>query len=48
MTYKGRLVKLWMNKMNPFSTYKELREKDWERFIAKCESENFTMNNQYM
>jgi hypothetical protein len=27
-TYKSRLVKLWRNKMNPFSTYKLLREAD--------------------
>jgi hypothetical protein len=28
--------------------YKELREEDWARFVAKCESENFTINSQYM
>jgi hypothetical protein len=27
-TYKSRLVKLWRNKENPFSTYKDLREED--------------------
>jgi hypothetical protein len=25
-----------------------LRGEDWVRFIAKCESENFVMNIQYM
>jgi hypothetical protein len=47
-TYKSRLVKHWRNKMNPFSTYKELREEDWETFVAECESEDFAMNSQYM
>jgi hypothetical protein len=41
-------VKHWRNKMNPFSTYKELREEDWETFVAECESEDFAMNSQYM
>jgi hypothetical protein len=35
-TYKSRLVKCWRNKTNPFNTYKNLREEDWERFVAKC------------
>jgi hypothetical protein len=47
-TYKSRLVKHWRNKTNPFSTYKKLREKDWERFVTKCESEDFATNNQYI
>jgi hypothetical protein len=47
-TYKSKLVKLWRNKINPFNTYKDLREEDYERFIAKCESEDFAVNNQYM
>jgi hypothetical protein len=34
--------------MKPFNTYKDLREEDWEKFIAKCESEDFAANNQYM
>jgi hypothetical protein len=34
--------------MNPFSTYKDLREEDCVRFVAKCESEDFVMNSQYM
>jgi hypothetical protein len=28
--------------------YKELREEDRERFVAKCELENFAANIQYM
>jgi LPS O-antigen subunit length determinant protein (WzzB/FepE family) len=41
-------VKLWREKKRPFHTYKELREKDWTRFVKKCESENFAANSQYM
>jgi hypothetical protein len=37
-------VKLWRKKETPFSTYKELREEDWARFVAKCESENFAVH----
>jgi hypothetical protein len=46
-TYKSSLVKCWRNKMNPFNTYKDLRE-DWERFILKCESEDFAANSRHM
>jgi hypothetical protein len=35
-SYKSWLVKHMRNKMNPFSTYKDLREEEWERFVAKC------------
>jgi hypothetical protein len=35
-------------KESPFRTYKELREEDWARFVAKYESENFIVNSQYM
>jgi hypothetical protein len=44
-SYKSKLVKIWREKDNPFHTYKELREEDWARFVEKCESENFAMNN---
>jgi hypothetical protein len=47
-TYKSRLVKCWRNKTNPFNTYKDLREEDWEIFFAKCKSEDFAVNIQYM
>jgi hypothetical protein len=47
-SYKSKLLKLWRSKTSPFSTYKELRQEDWERFVAKCESENFVTNSQYM
>jgi hypothetical protein len=47
-TYKSRLVKLWRNKMISFNMYKDLREEDWERFVANCKSEDFAVNNQYM
>jgi hypothetical protein len=46
--YKSKLVKLWRKKESPFHTYKELRAEDWVRFIAKCKSEDFAMNSQYM
>jgi hypothetical protein len=29
-----RVGKLWRKKESPFSTYKELREEDWARFVA--------------
>jgi hypothetical protein len=44
-TYKSRLVKCWRNKQNPFNTYRDLTEEDWEIFVAKCEWEDFVMNN---
>jgi hypothetical protein len=47
-SYKSKLLKLWRSKTSPFSTYKESRQEDWERFVAKCESENFVMKSQYM
>jgi hypothetical protein len=47
-TYKSRFVKCWRKKMNPFNTYKELREEDWERFVAKCESKDFVVKSEYM
>jgi hypothetical protein len=47
-TYKSRLVKCHWNKTNPFNTYKDLTEEDWERVVAKCESEGFAMNSRYM
>jgi hypothetical protein len=47
-TYKSKLVNLWREKENPFHTYIELREENWARFVAKCESENFVINSQYM
>jgi hypothetical protein len=47
-TYKSRLVKLWRNKTNPFNMYKDLRKEDCERFVAKYELEDITVNSQYM
>jgi Fe2+ transport system protein B len=44
-SYKSKLVKLWREKESPFRMYKEFREEDWARFVAKCESENFVVNN---
>jgi L-lactate utilization protein LutC len=44
-TYKSRLVKLWRKNESPFIKYNVLREEDWSRFVAKCESENFAMNS---
>jgi hypothetical protein len=34
--------------MISFNMYKDLREEDWERFVANCKSEDFAVNNQYM
>jgi hypothetical protein len=42
------LVKLWTEKESPFHTYKELREEDLARFVAKCEAELFVVNSQFM
>jgi hypothetical protein len=47
-TYKSRLVNLWKKNESPFIKYKELREEDYARFVAKCESKNFATNSQYM
>jgi hypothetical protein len=47
-SYKSKLVKLRRKKESPFTTYKELREEDWARFVAKCKSENIVANSQYM
>jgi hypothetical protein len=41
-------VKIWRNQDTPFVTYKDLFEEDWLRFVEKCESENFTVNSEYM
>jgi hypothetical protein len=41
-------VKIWRNQDAPFNTYKDLSEEDGARFVEKCESENFVMNNVYM
>jgi L-lactate utilization protein LutC len=44
-TYKSSLVKLWRKNESPFIKYNALREEDWTRFVAKCESENFAVNS---
>jgi hypothetical protein len=46
-SYKSKLVKFWREKERPFHKYKELRKEDWARFVEKCESENFGVNNKY-
>jgi hypothetical protein len=46
--YKSRLVKCLRNKRNPFDTFKDLTQEKRERFVTKCESEDFVVNNQYM
>jgi hypothetical protein len=35
-------------KQNPFEKFKDLKEEDWERFVAKCESPEFVVNSEYM
>jgi Fe2+ transport system protein B len=47
-SYKSKLVKIWRNQDTPFATYKDLSEEDWSRWVEKCESENFAVNNEYM
>jgi hypothetical protein len=47
-SYKRKVVKTWRNQGTPFTTYKDLFEEDWLRFVEKCESENFAMNSEYM
>jgi Fe2+ transport system protein B len=47
-SYKSKLVKIWMYQDTPFNKYKNLSREDWARFVEKCESENFAMNNQYI
>jgi hypothetical protein len=47
-SYESKLVKIWMNQDTPFSTYKDLSEEDWARFVENCESENFATNSEYM
>jgi hypothetical protein len=46
--YNSKLVKIWSNQGAPFDMYEDLSEEGWMRFVEKCESENFTMNNEYM
>jgi hypothetical protein len=46
--YKNRLVTCLRKKQNPFEKFKDLKEEDMERFIAKCESPEFVANNKYM
>jgi hypothetical protein len=44
-SYKSKLVKIWKDQDTPFDKYKDLSKQDWARFVEKCESENFAMNN---
>jgi hypothetical protein len=46
--YKNRLVMCLRKKQNPFDKFKDLKEEDWERFVAKCESPEFVVNSEYM
>jgi hypothetical protein len=46
--YKNRLVTCLRKKQNSFEKFKDLKEEDWERFIAKCESSEFVVNSEYM
>jgi hypothetical protein len=45
---KNRLVTCLRKKQNPFEKFKDLKEKDRERFVAKCESPEFVANSEYM
>jgi hypothetical protein len=46
--YKNRLVTCLRKKQNPFKKFKDLKEEDWERFVAKCQSLEFVANSEYM
>jgi hypothetical protein len=46
--YKNIFVTCLRKKQNPFEKFKDLKEEDWERFVAKCESPEFVVNNEYM
>jgi hypothetical protein len=46
--YKNKLVTCLRKKQNPFEKFKDLKEEDWERFVAKCESPKFVANSEYM
>jgi hypothetical protein len=35
-------------KQNPFKKFKDLKEEDWERFVAMCKSPEFVANSEYM
>jgi hypothetical protein len=41
-------VKIWRDQDTPFHKYKDLTKEDWARFVENCESENFTVESQYM
>jgi hypothetical protein len=47
-SHKSKLVKIWRNQETPFSTYKDLSEEGWVKFVEKCESKNFAVNSEYM
>jgi hypothetical protein len=38
-------VKCMRDKENPFDKYKDLTQENWERFVTKCESEDFVVNS---
>jgi hypothetical protein len=46
--YKSKLVKIWRDQDTPFRKYKDLTKEDWARFVEKCESEHFAVNNEYI
>jgi hypothetical protein len=46
--YKNRLVMCLTKKQNPCKKFKDLKEENWERFVAKCETPWFVVNSEYM
>jgi hypothetical protein len=46
--YENRLVMCLRKKQNPFEKFKDLKEEDWKRFVAKCKSPEFVVNSEYM
>jgi hypothetical protein len=47
-SYKSSFVKCLRDQKNPFYTFKDLTEEDWERFVTKCELADFVANSDYM
>jgi hypothetical protein len=46
--YKNRLVTCLRKKQNPLKKFKDLKEEDWERFVAMYKSLEFVANSEYM
>jgi hypothetical protein len=45
---QNKLVTCLRKKQNHFKKFKDFKEEDWKRFVAKCESPEFVANSEYM